>query len=381
MRPKPQDSKTAPPPAVPPPAWRAIPTVVLLFLPFLLAQPLLAASARAETPLPVEFVRVERTELTFDAALTGTILAKDSVDIGFRLGGRIIEVPVREGDHVTRGQALARTDPLQQEQALRVAEAAVASAEANEAQARQALDRADAMLKRGVGTRAALDAASQTLSAASGALAQARSALGQAQRALEDTVIRAPADAIVTARLAEPGQIVGAAQTVISLASATGREAVFQAPDTPLLRDAIGAPVTLAGIDFPDLRMTARVTEIAPLVDPATGSVTVRAEIDDAPPAASLLGAAVRGAVHYPAGTGIVVPWTALTAAGSEPAVWLVGKDNRVALAPVRIERFTSGAVILGAGVAPGQTVVGAGSHMLYPGRPVTDAARPGEGE
>lgn len=330
--------------------------------------------AQAQT-LRVEFVQVESAELTFDAALTGTVQAKDSVDIGFRLGGRISEVLVREGDRVTQGQALARTDPLQQEQALRVAQAAVAAAEATEAQASQALERADAMLKRGVGTRAALDVASQALSSASGGLARSRAALGQAQRALEDTEIRAPGDAIVTARWADPGQIVGAAQKVISLASATGREAVFQTPDTPLLRDAVGAPVSLTGIDFPDLHMTARVTEIAPLVDPATGSVTVRAEIDDAPPTASLLGAAVRGAVHFPAGRGIAVPWTALTSMESGPAVWLVGDDSRVTLTPVQIERFANGRVILGAGVSPGQTVVGAGSQMLYPGRLVTDAS------
>src|SRR5690606_11458907 len=138
-------------------------------------------------------------------------------------------------------------------------------------------------------------------------------------------------------------QIVGAAQKVISLASATGREAVFQTPDTPLLRDAVGAPVSYTGIDFPDLRMTARATEIAPLVDPATESVTVRAEIDDAPPAVSLLGAAVRGAVHFSAGRGIAVPWTALTSMESGPAVWLVGDDKRVALTPVQIERFANG--------------------------------------
>jgi RND family efflux transporter MFP subunit len=327
--------------------------------------------AWAQSPLRVEYVQVQRANLTFDAALTGTISAKDSVDIGFRLGGRVTEVLVREGDHVTEGQPLARTDPLQQEQALKVALASVASAEATEAQARQALERADAMLRRGVGTRADFDSASQELSAASGTLIKARSSLDQAERALKDTVITAPTAAIVTSRQAEPGQIVGAAQAVISLASSTGREAVFLTPDTPLLRNAIGASVSLTGIDFPDLHMQAHVTEIAPLVDPTTGSVAIRAEIDNAPVSASFLGAAVRGAVHYPAGTGIAIPWTALTAGKGQPAVWLVDAENRVQLTPVRIERFTNGTVILADGVQPGQTVVGAGSQMLYPGRQV----------
>ncbi len=339
----------------------------------------IAIPAQSETDLAVEFVNVERTELTFDAALNGTINAKDNVEIGFRLGGRVLEVMVDTGDLVSKGQPLAKTDPLQQEQALRVAQAAVAAASAAEAQARQAQTRSEAMLARGVGTRAARDAANQALSASKGALTQAKTLLGQAERALNDTVIYAPNDAIVTARKAEPGQIVGAAQTVIGLASATGREAVFRTPDTPLLRDAIGAPVTLSGIDFPDLHMTAYVSEIAPIVDPGTGSVTVRATIKDAPANTSLLGAAVRGAIHYPAGTGISVPWTALTTTGDQAGVWLVDSDSRVRLVNVDIERFNNGSVILSDGVTPGQTVVGAGSQLLYPGRKVRDAAKSAE--
>lgn len=335
--------------------------------------------AQSETILAVEFVNVERTELTFDAALNGTINAKDNVEVGFRLGGRVLEVMVDEGDLVKQGQPLAKTDPLQQEQALRVAQATVAAASAAEAQARQAQARSEAMLARGVGTRAARDAANQALSATTGALTQARTLLGQAERALADTTIYAPTDAIVTARMAEPGQIVSAAQAVIGLASATGREAVFRTPDTPLLRGAIGAPVTLSGIDLPDLHMTAYISEIAPIVDPGTGSVTVRATIKDAPANTSLLGAAMRGAIHYPAGTGISVPWTALTTADGRPGVWLVGDDNRVKLVNVVIERFNNGSVILNDGVTPGQTVVGAGSQLLYPGRKVRDAAKSAE--
>lgn len=337
-----------------------------------LAGPGLAADA-----LAVEFVTVAQSPLTFDTALTGTIHAKDSVDVGFRQGGRVVEVMVNEGDRVRQGQPLARTDPLQQQQALRVAEASVSAATASQEQARQAQERARAMLSRGVGTRAELDAANQALSAAERALAEAIATRDQARRALEDTVIRTPADAIVVARKADPGQIVGAAQAVITLAASSGREAVFQTPDSPLLRGAMGAPVSLESIDFPGLHMKARVTEIAPLVDPKTASVTVRAQIDAPPQGVELLGSAVKGAVHFPAGQGIAVPWTALTATGNTPAVWRVEPSGQVALIPVRIARFADGTVILADGVAPGDIVVGAGSQLLYPGREVTDGHPP----
>ncbi|MDS9466935.1 efflux RND transporter periplasmic adaptor subunit [Paracoccus sp. MBLB3053] len=331
----------------------------------------LASPGAAEEPLRVELFTVQEVPLIFDAALSGTIHPTDSIDIGFRQGGRVIEVQVNEGDAVKRNEPLARTDPLQQEQSLHVAEAALASAVASQEQSRQAQERARAMLERGVGTRAELDLANQALSSADRSLAQAHSSRDQAQRALDDTVIRAPADAIVTARNAEPGQIVGAAQPVITLASSSGREVVFQTPNSPMLDAALGAKVRLSGIDFPDMRLEAQVTEIAPLVSPGTGSVTVRAKIVDPPPGYELLGAAFRGAVHFPVGKGISVPWTALTSLGSRPAVWVVDGQSRVELAEVTIQRFAEGEVIIGTGLTPGQLVVGAGSQLLFPGRKV----------
>lgn len=337
--------------------------------------------ALADDRLVVELVPVAEMPLTYDVALTGTIHAKDDVDLGFRQGGRITEILVDEGNRVTPGQPLARIDPLQQQQALRVAEASVAAARALREQAGQAQERAQAMLDRGVGTRAALDAANQQYSSALRALAQAESGQDQARRALDETILRAPTEAIVTARSADPGQIVGAAQAVISLASSIEREAVFQVPDAPALGRSVGAAVSLSAIDFGNIRMTATVTEIAPMVDPQTGSVRVRAAITDPPQGIDLLGAAVRGMVHFPAGRGIAVPWTALAEVAGGPAVWIVGPDGRVSLTPVSIARFTDGLVVLRDGVQPGQTVVGAGSHMLYPGRAVVGQAPHGGGQ
>lgn len=328
----------------------------------------------AKEPLVVEVVTVREASLTYDTTLAGSVEAQNSVDLGFRQGGRIAQVLVNEGDRVTRGQALARTDPTQQEQALRVAQAALDSAMASYRQVSLAHERAQAMLQHGVGTRAALDNAAQALSSAEGALTRARTAQSQAQRALDDTVIRAPLDALVTARTAEPGQIVVAAQPVISLAATDALEAVFETPDMPLLDNAIGVPVSITGMDATVPDMLAIIDEVSPLVDPQTGAVTVRAHIEDAPQDVALLGAAIRATIHFPAGIGIEVPRNALTAAGDGPAVWVVGPDMTVSLTPVVIERFTTESVVLAEGVGAGDRVVAAGSQLLYPGRLIAEA-------
>lgn len=330
--------------------------------------------AFADDPLRVEFLPVIETQLTTIAGLTGTIEPVDSIAMGFPAGGRVIEVLVEAGDRVAVGDPLARTDPLQQDQALREAQAALASAEAARDQAAQAEERAQAMLDRGVGTRAATDQARQGLSQAAGAVQRSETGVDQARRALEDTILRAPEDAIVTQRSVEPGQIVGPAQVVLTLAALSGLEAVFQVSDSPQLDEILGVEVALRPLDVSVPAMKGHVTEVSPLVDPRTGAVAVRVRVDGVPSEAGLLGTAVRGTINYIDGQGIELPWTALTSTGDQAAVWVVGDDDTVTVQPIEIARFVDGHFIVRSGLAPGQVVIGAGSQMLYPGRNVVNS-------
>lgn len=346
--------------------FRAVPLGALIFA---------AAGAVAwGDDLRVQYVTAAEQPLRLELQLSGTIEALDSLDVGFRQGGRVVEVMVEEGDHVSAGQPLARLDPVQQDQALKVAEASLAAAQAAQAQALQASDRAAAMLSRGVGTRAARDLALQALSAAEGSVQRAESGVEQARRAVDETVLRATGPSVVTARNIAPGQIVGAAQPAISLAALGGLEAVFRASDHPRLREVMGQDVRMTTIDIDRPEMVGKVTEIAPLVDPQTGTVTLRARIGAVEGSTALLGAAVRGTLEIAAAQGVALPWTALMRDGTHASVWIVDDQSQVSLAPVDISYFTNGTVYLSSGVAPGQTVVGAGSQLLYPGRRVQPA-------
>ena len=80
--------------------------------------------------LRVELVAAELRPIELDLQLSGSINATDSVQMSFRQAGRVTRVLVDEGDRVARGQELARLDSVQQDQALRVAEAGLAAAHA-----------------------------------------------------------------------------------------------------------------------------------------------------------------------------------------------------------------------------------------------------------
>ncbi len=325
-----------------------------------------------ETPLGVQIVTAEEVANTVPVVMTGTVEAVDSHGAAFRMGGSVQSVSVSAGDRVTAGQELARLDATQIEAQLSAAEAGLRGAQAALLQAELNHDRVAALLERGTATQADLDAAVESLAAAQAATDQAGLQRDKARSALDDTVLRATADAIVTAREVEPGQVVGSGQSVLDLAGQVGREALFLAPDGPMLDGFLGREISLTLLDTPEAPpMKAVITEISPIVDSRTGAVQVRARLEAVPEGAPLLGEAVVGRTQMEMGSGVELPWTALTATAAGAAVWVVGADGDVALRPVTVLRYVTGAVILGEGLKPGEKVVGDGSHMLYPGRPV----------
>jgi RND family efflux transporter MFP subunit len=302
-------------------------------------------------------------------ALTGSIAASENVPMGFRSGGKVIGVAVDIGDRVEAGQLLAQVDAAQAEAAERAANAQLAAAEAGLRQAQQARDRADGLAQRGAGTRAELDAADEALISARSLRDQADAALAKARQAVRDTRLVAPVAGIVTGRMAEPGQVVAAAQTVVSIARDGLREAVFHAPDTPDLEGFLGRSVPLRSFDVPPVEARATVTEISPLADPDSGTVEVRARIGDGP-AALGLGTAVASEVALPQGTAVSLPWSAVVTQGAGPAVWVIDPATMaVQLTPVTVAFYTSSTVEVARGIADGAMVVTEGANLLFPGR------------
>lgn len=330
----------------------------------------MALPAAAEEALPVEIVTVAPMVASYDYVLTGAAEATNLTPLSFRAGGRVIEVLVDQGDPVEAGAVIARIDSTQQRESLRAARAGLQAAEAGLIRAQQDFDRQKALLDRGTVTQAEFDAAREGLVTASSSRDQAQAQVVRAERALDDTELVAPTDAIVTDRAADPGQVVGAAQTIVTLADRRGRDAVFLAPDGAPVEDFLGAEISLRLIDHGDRMLKARLSEVSPVVASDSGSVRVKARIEDPPDDLTLLGEPVEGSLSVPAEVDAVVPWTALTVAGGQMAVWTVDPATmRAALAPVSVERFTTESLLVSDGLAPGTLVVGEGSQMLYPGR------------
>ncbi len=344
------------------------------FLRAVAAIALTVSAAFAEAPLAVEIVTARAVEDERTYSLTGEVRARDTLSAAFPLGGRVTEVLVDAGAQVRQGAELARLDSVQQEQALRAAQAGLSTARADRRQAEEDLRRQETLLTRGATTRIGRDAAEDALHIAEGVLAQAEADLDRAEKALADTVLVAPEAATVTRRMVEAGQVVGAAQPVMELALGPGFDAVFDVPEALLTLGPPPSEVTLNRIETPEETFTGHITEIAPVVDAQTGTVAVTVTIES-PPAGLTYGDPVRGSVVRTGPAHVVLPHAAITATAAGPAVWQVDPATMaVSLLPVLIDRYETGRIILADGVADGTLVVGRGSQLLYPGRIVRAA-------
>jgi RND family efflux transporter MFP subunit len=196
--------------------------------------------------------------------------------------------------------------------------------------------------------------------------------LGTAKDNLAYTELRASAAGVITERHLEVGQVVQAAQPVFTLAQDGERDAVFDVSESMFFKELDRGAVSVSLVANPGIVAFGQVREVSPAIDPKTLTVRVKVAVEN-PPAAMTLGSAVSGTAKLTPGSRITLPWTALTASGSRPAVWVVDATTAtVSMKPVKIADHEAGLVVIEQGLAPGERVVVDGGKLLSAGESVT---------
>ena len=321
---------------------------------------------------PVRSIVVSENVAEETVTLSGTVESQVQVELAFRIGGRLVERLVNVGDTVEPGQTIARLDPADEENALRGAEAAQIAAGAQLSEARSHYQRQRHLYERDIVSFAGMERAEQQMTSAQSAFDAADAQVEIARRRLTDTVLMADAGGVVTAVGAEAGEVVTAGRRIAQLARDQGKDAVFDVPAGIVAASAPDPEVTVTLSLNPSIRARGRVREIAPRIDPATGTIRVRVGLID-PPDEMRLGSTINGSINFGGYGGIELPASALTSSEGAPAVWVVNPDSRtVELRPVEVTRFTPAAVGIASGLAVGDRIVTAGVQALRPGQEVT---------
>jgi RND family efflux transporter MFP subunit len=302
---------------------------------------------------------------------TGIVEARVQSNLGFRVGGKILERCVDVGQRVQKGQPLMRLDPVDLKLSAAAQQATVEAARARYVQAKADETRFAKLVKSDVispqdydRVRAALDSAKAELEATEAQAKVSDNSSGYA-------VLLADADGVIVQTLSEPGQVVTAGQIVIQLAHDGPREALINLPED--VRPNTGT-TALARLYGQDQVYQAKLRQLSDAADPVTRTFEARyvlqGEAASAPlgSTATISMAASKSSVSNQS---VTVPAGAVYDRGSGPGVWIVDEKNKVKFHFVKIASFGQEEVIVSKGLEAGQPVVALGAHLLREGQVV----------
>lgn len=320
---------------------------------------------------PVRATTIETRAVGDTIALTGRVQAQTEINESFRIGGRLIERTVEIGDTVRPGQMLARLDPQNEESGLQAARALLVAAQAQLVEARNNHARMRDLVAENAVSRAAFDQAVAVLQTAESQVNSARANVNLAENRLSYTRLNATAAGVITARGAEPGEVVGAGSMVVQVAREGARDAVFDVPAQIKDSAVRKVGITVELVDDPRITATGTVREVSPRADPVTGTFAVRVQLKD-PPSLMRLGSTVTGRIKLDSTPTIQIPATALMRADGGTAVWVYDAEaGTVAVRSVTVAGSNATTVQVASGLNAGDVVVTAGVQTLRPGQKV----------
>ena len=343
---------------------------------------LLGACRNGEAPppsTPAVLVQPAAALAAEGSIYTGEIRARHEVDLSFRVGGKIAARLVDAGAEIKAGQPLASLDPTDLQLAASSARAQLAAAESELATARAERERYAGLLAKKFVSQAAFDTKNHALNSAQARLEQARAQNQISGNQATYGTLSSATPAVVTAVLADAGQVVAAGQPVLRIARPEEKEVAIAIPESRLAEIRAAKEITVSLWAAPDTRLRGELRELAPAADPATRTYAARVRLLSPPPEVRL-GMTARVQVGGGAANTLLVPLSAVLDTGQGPFVRIV-QDGKVASRTVSITRFREDGAELADGLQGGEAVIISGGLKLVDGqtvqpRPATPPAR-----
>ncbi|MGM0783272.1 MAG: efflux RND transporter periplasmic adaptor subunit [Pseudomonadota bacterium] len=323
---------------------------------------------RIEEPLPwvrSETVRLAQQEVRY--RFPGTVRASERAAPAFLHGGVLRERHVTRGQHVARDEPLATLHNPAMAPALVAAEARVRELEASLSRLKRDVERVRTLHERNLSAEEELDRLLAEREAAAQARERALAQRDEARAQLDELTLRAPFDAEVTDLLIEPGDFVAAGEPVLKLAGIAGREVEVRVPGRLVARVEVGQEVTLTAMSRAQ-HMAGRIAHIG-RADGAMAPVVVAIEAEPAP----ALGESLRVRLPLVAEPVMQVPLKAVVDPGGHaPHVLALSEDDTVRHVAVTAGRLADGWVsVSSATLDPGDRVVTAGQGRVAEGMQV----------
>jgi membrane fusion protein, multidrug efflux system len=244
-------------------------------------------------PPPVETQAAVPTGPGESGDILSVLSVEHQVDVASERDGMVISIAKDEGSVVNKGDVLGQLDDrslrfelIKAQDDLLVAQNNVKYKQAEVKAKGAALDRQEQLRKLGLSSQADLEAADFEAKAAEydehGWEAMVESSKAEMERLqveIDQTRLRAPFSGAVVSRYIREGQEVAKGDKCFRISQLAPLQVQFQVPESTGLRPADGAGVSIVLIEDPRRTLRAQVVKVSPIVDPASDSYNVTAEL------------------------------------------------------------------------------------------------------
>ena len=334
------------------------------------------APARSASPasraIPVGIAVASRQDVPIFVTGLGTVVASFTIGIHTQLDGIMQEVLFTEGQHVKKGDLLAKIDPRLFQAALDLAKAKKAQDQANLISAQKDLERSRTLVAKSFETQQVVDQQQARVDALIASVKADDAAIETAQTNLDFTSITAPSDGRVGVRLVDPGNLVHAADArqIASLVLTQPSAVLFTLPAQVLddVRDAMArGPVEVEAFDQNNRRLLSHGTLllIDNAIDQTTATIRLKAMFDNADERL-WPGEFVNARVRLDTRRNVVaIPTTAIQRGQNGLFVWTVNAGSVAEAHPIDSGPASGDLTVIEKGVAAGDRVVTDGQYKL----------------
>jgi RND family efflux transporter MFP subunit len=321
-------------------------------------------------PVKVEVAKLEPVQDTTE--YVATLKSRDSAIIMPEVDGRVTQIYVHSGEHVTDGAPLMQIDPSKQEATVNSQESALAAQKANYQYAQQQYTRTSGLFTAGVVSKQEMDQAKSALDAAQAQLSALEAQLKEQQVQLHYYKVLASTDGIIGDIPVRVGDRVTSATQLTTIDRPGTLEAYIYIPieRAPSLKP--GMRVQIVDNSGTTLSQST-ITFVSPQVDNTTQTVLVKASIansnDRLRNAQFIRARVVWGTSDKP-----LVPVLAVSRLGGQYFAFVAEPKNGSYVAhqqPVSVGEMEGNNYVVLDGIKAGDKVIVSGTQFIVEGMPV----------
>ena len=330
-------------------------------------------------PMTVELSTLKRGKVSAYLTVVGNLIGEQTVDIAPRTGGRLLDVNVKLGDRVRRGQVLAKVEDReiveqvrQAEASQEVSKATIRQREADLNVARVNFDRSKNLFERQLLAKQALDDAESRYLAAlaqvdlsKAQLSQNDARLQELRINLQNTQVSSPVDGFVGKRTVDPGAMVNTNTAILSVVDISRLRLVANVVEKDLRMVSAGDFAEVEVDAYPGEKFKGKIARVSPVLDPATRTAAMEVEIpngDSKLKPGMYARIALTVEEHENA---LVIPKTAVIDYSSQRGVWVPNENDRATFVPLKLGIENAESIEVLGGLAEGAKFVNAGAAAV----------------